>query len=71
MLILGVLGPEHPTTLAIMGNLANDYAYEGNYAQAESLYRALLNVENRVMGPQQAIRVSETGPRNSPALASR
>jgi hypothetical protein len=46
-----VLGAEHPDTLASMNNLAELYARQGRYAEAERLsQRAALGAE-RALGP--------------------
>jgi tetratricopeptide (TPR) repeat protein len=47
-----VLGPEHPDTLSSLDELARDYAAQGEYAQAEALFRQVLETERRVHGPE-------------------
>ena len=47
----GNLGADHPDTLATMHNLANMYLGQGNYEEAEKLYRETLQIQQRVLGP--------------------
>src|SRR5262249_19130016 len=44
-------GPDHPLTLAAMGNLANVYMMSGRAEEALALHLKTLNVERRVLGP--------------------
>jgi hypothetical protein len=46
--------PEHPLTLATMNNLAIVLLNEGHYEEAEKLYRATLDVQRRVLGPESS-----------------
>jgi tetratricopeptide (TPR) repeat protein len=48
-----VLGPEHPHTLASMGDLAKCFAGQGRYAEAEKLLRETREIQRRVLGPEQ------------------
>ena len=45
-----VLGPEHPSTLSSLNNLANLYKNLGQYEQAESLYQRALTTYEHVLG---------------------
>ena len=49
-----VLGPEHPSTLTTMHNLAGVLRHQGEYDQARELYEQVLEVEQRpeVLGPE-------------------
>ena len=47
-----VLGPEHPTTLTTMGNLALSLSDQLKHAEAEQMGRELLDVKRRVLGPE-------------------
>ena len=46
-----VLGPEHPDTLATRNGLGNVLADQGKYAQAETEYRAVIKLEEKVLVP--------------------
>jgi tetratricopeptide (TPR) repeat protein len=46
------LGPEHPTTLSNVGNLALLYVPQGRYAEAEPLYLWTLEASERTLGPE-------------------
>jgi len=47
-----VLGPEHPSTLSSLDNLARAYAEDGEYTRAEALFRQSLEAERRVLGSE-------------------
>ncbi len=47
-----VLGPEHPTTLGMMGILAAVLNGQDKHAEAEQMQRELIDVERRVLGPE-------------------
>ena len=47
-----VLGPEHPSTLNTMDNLAASLLGQGKHAEAEQMFRELLDVQRRVLGPE-------------------
>jgi hypothetical protein len=53
-----VLGPEHPETLMSVENLACDYADEGKYSQAETLFAQTLEIQRRVMGPESRFAIN-------------
>jgi tetratricopeptide (TPR) repeat protein len=50
-----VLGPEHPTTLVTISNLASTLEQEGRYAEAEKMQREVLDIERRVLGPEHPL----------------
>jgi tetratricopeptide (TPR) repeat protein len=52
------LGEDHPDTLMSMNNLADQYLYEGKYAQAEPLFTKVLDLQRRVLGPEHPRRVA-------------
>ena len=47
-----VLGPEHPDTLMVAGDLAGSLSGQGNHAEVEQITREVLAVEKRVLGPE-------------------
>ncbi len=47
-----VLGPQHPSTLTTMGNLAVSLDGQGKQAEAEQSFRELLDLQRRVLGPE-------------------
>ena len=47
-----VLGPEHPQTFTIMGNLARIYSHQGKYGAAEELELKVLDLSKKVLGPE-------------------
>ena len=47
-----VLGPDHPDTLLSMGSLADTYAEQAKYAQAEPLFVQTLEISRLVLGPE-------------------
>jgi tetratricopeptide (TPR) repeat protein len=47
-----VFGPEHPSTLVSVSNLAGLLSCTGDYAGAEPLYRRALEAQERVLGPE-------------------
>jgi len=46
-----VLGPEHPSTMMSLANLATSVLHQGRYTEAEKLLRQVLEVQRRVRGP--------------------
>ena len=46
-----MLGPEHPDTLTSMNNLANAISDQGRYAEAEKLYREVLEIQKECWAP--------------------
>ncbi|KAI1286514.1 hypothetical protein F5Y03DRAFT_146430 [Xylaria venustula] len=46
----GVLGREHPSTLASMNNLANVLGSQGKYKEAETMHRQTLELKEGVLG---------------------
>jgi len=56
-----VLGPEHTTTLTVMGNLALSLRRQGKHAEAEQMGRELLDVERRVLGPEHPTTLTAMG----------
>jgi serine/threonine protein kinase len=46
------LGPEHPDTLRLRGQIGSVLTAEGRYPEAERLDRELLDIERRVLGPE-------------------
>ncbi|KAK3333869.1 hypothetical protein B0T19DRAFT_139514 [Cercophora scortea] len=47
-----VLGPEHPSTLASVSNLASVLQDQGKYEEAEQMNRRALNGKEKVLGPE-------------------
>ncbi|OCL04768.1 hypothetical protein AOQ84DRAFT_300209, partial [Glonium stellatum] len=47
-----VLGPEHPSTLTSMANLASTYRKKGRWDEAEELQAKELKICSRVLGPE-------------------
>jgi tetratricopeptide (TPR) repeat protein len=47
-----VLGPEHPSTLTSMNNLANVLNRQGKYEEAEAMNRQTLARYEKVLGPE-------------------
>jgi tetratricopeptide (TPR) repeat protein len=45
-----VLGRDHPDTLSSIGNLANLYSDQEEYAKAQPLYEECLDTRSRVLG---------------------
>jgi len=50
----GERGPEHPHTLAVMGDLASVYIRTARLAEAETLHREVLARQTRVFGAESA-----------------
>ncbi|KAK0620758.1 hypothetical protein B0T14DRAFT_481818 [Immersiella caudata] len=48
----GLLGEEHPDTLASMSNLASAYRYQGQWKEAEELQAKELSISKRVLGEE-------------------
>ncbi|MFQ5954784.1 MAG: tetratricopeptide repeat protein [Kiloniellales bacterium] len=48
------LGPDHPTTGALLNNLADLYLAQGRHAEAEPLHRRALAIREKVLGPEHA-----------------
>ncbi len=46
------LGPDHPSTLSSVNNLAVLYESQGRYGEAEPLYRRVLAASEKVLGPE-------------------
>ena len=46
------LGPNDPTTAALLDNLALLYEAQGRYAEAEPLYRRSLAIREKALGPE-------------------
>ncbi len=46
------LGPNDPTTAALLNNLALLYAAQGRYAEAEPLYQRALAIGDKALGPE-------------------
>jgi hypothetical protein len=47
-----VVGEEHPSTLASMGNLAGVLSRQGKYEQAEEMHRRTLELKETVLGKE-------------------
>ena len=47
-----ILGPDHPSTLALMDGFATTLATEHRHAEAEKLLRETLDIRRRVLGPE-------------------
>jgi hypothetical protein len=47
-----VLGPEHPSTLTSMSNLASTYWNQGRWTEAEELGVQVMETRRRVLGPE-------------------
>jgi hypothetical protein len=47
-----VLGPEHPNTLSTAWHLGITLCPQGKHAEAETLFRETLEVQQRVLGPE-------------------
>ena len=45
------LGPDHPDVAANLNNLAALYYAQGDYAQAEPLFKRALAIRERALGP--------------------
>jgi tetratricopeptide (TPR) repeat protein len=45
------LGPDHPDVAASLNNLAELYRAQGQYAQAEPLYKRSLAIVEKALGP--------------------
>ncbi|KAN0070808.1 hypothetical protein V8E54_010973, partial [Elaphomyces granulatus] len=46
-----VLGPEHPSTLCSMNNLASTYRNQGRWTEAEKLHVQVMVTRKTVLGP--------------------
>ena len=46
------LGPDHPDVAKSLSGLALLYQAQGNYAEAEPLYRRSLTIYEKVLGPE-------------------
>ena len=55
-----VLGPEHPSTLAMAGNLALSLSHQGKYAHAEQIAREVLEVQKRKLGAEHPSTLNTT-----------
>ncbi|KAL4862810.1 hypothetical protein BDV12DRAFT_38799 [Aspergillus spectabilis] len=47
-----VLGPDHPSTLASMANLASTYWNQGRWKKAEELFAPVMATQKEVLGPE-------------------
>ena len=47
-----ILGPEHPSTLAIIANLASTYRNQGRWKEAEELQATELKIRSKVLGAE-------------------
>ena len=47
-----VLGEEHPHTLVSASNLASALLKQGDFSEAERLFRGTLNIRKRVLGEE-------------------
>jgi len=47
-----VLGPEHPSSLTSMANLASTYWNQGRWQEAEELHTQVMEARKRVLGPE-------------------
>src|SRR5438874_290452 len=47
-----LLGPEHPSTLGSMNNLASVQDKQGRYDEAEAMHRQTLELREKVLGPE-------------------
>jgi len=47
-----VLGPEHPSTLASMNNLASTYQDQGRWNEAEKLNVQVMEIRKTMLGPE-------------------
>ena len=47
-----VLGPEHPSTLNSMDNLASVLRSQGKYGPAEEMHRRMLELSEKMLGPE-------------------
>ena len=45
------LGPDHPSVATSLNNLAELYRVQGQYAQAEPLYKRSLAIREKALGP--------------------
>jgi tetratricopeptide (TPR) repeat protein len=45
-------GPDHPTTAQFLNDLAAIYQAQGNYTEAEPLYRRSLEILEMALGPE-------------------
>ena len=46
------LGPEHPSVVSSLNNLAGLYYVRGSYAEAALLYRRILAIDEKLFGPE-------------------
>jgi CHAT domain-containing protein/Tfp pilus assembly protein PilF len=50
-----ILGPDHPDTATIVGNLAWVYKSQGQYSKAEPLYLRALAIKEKALGPEHPL----------------
>jgi tetratricopeptide (TPR) repeat protein len=56
-----ILGPEHPSTLAIIANLASTYRNQGRWKEAEELQVTELEICSRVLGKEHPSTLTSMG----------
>jgi len=56
-----LLGPEHPDTLANVGNLGELYKSMGDYAKAETFHNRALEAQERLLGPEHPNTLANVG----------
>ena len=56
-----VLGPDHPDTLTVRGNIAAFYGEAGSLEQAIGLLEALFAAQVRVLGPDHPLTLTVRG----------
>ena len=52
------LGPEHPTTIHLLGSLAELHQENGNYTEAAQISRSLVALKKTVFGPEHPTTIS-------------
>jgi hypothetical protein len=66
-----VLGPEHPDTVSLMINLAQNIQNQGRYSESEALNRAAVEINRRVLGPEHTYTISFSAGHRSAAANAR
>ncbi|OCK73870.1 hypothetical protein K432DRAFT_220962, partial [Lepidopterella palustris CBS 459.81] len=56
-----VLGPEHPSTLTSMGNLASTYRNQGRWKEAEELEVQVMETSSKVLGEEHPSTLTSMG----------
>jgi tetratricopeptide (TPR) repeat protein len=56
-----VLGPEHPSTLTSIANLASTYRKQGRWKEAEDLFVQVIETRKRVLGPEHPDTLTSMG----------